>query len=59
MSIEEAAKGLKKAMKGFGTDEKKIILILCNHKNAERQEIKTMYLSMYGKVGHSDYFINR
>ena len=55
MSIEQAAKDLKKAMKGIGTDEKRIIKVLCSHSNRDRQELKNNYLTMYGKVGINDY----
>jgi len=47
---EEAAKSLRKAMQGLGTDEKRIIKELCSHTLAQRQAIKTEYLTMYGKV---------
>ncbi|XP_014674554.1 PREDICTED: annexin A7-like [Priapulus caudatus] len=47
--IELAAKMLKKAMKGLGTDEKVIIEVLVSHNNDQRQEIKTHYKTMYGK----------
>lgn len=46
---EESAKNLYKAMKGFGTDEKKIIREIVAHKNGARQEIKRQYKTMYGK----------
>jgi len=46
---EELAKGLRKAMKGFGTDEKKIIQILTSCDNAQRQELKKQFKTMYGR----------
>ncbi|XP_019645183.1 PREDICTED: annexin A7-like isoform X2 [Branchiostoma belcheri] len=46
---EEDAKILRKAMKGFGTDEDAIIEILCHRSNDQRQEIETMFKQAYGK----------
>ncbi|XP_078613924.1 annexin A6-like [Branchiostoma floridae x Branchiostoma japonicum] len=46
---EEDAKILRKAMKGFGTDEDAIIEILCHRSNDQRQEIDTMFKQAYGK----------
>jgi len=48
---EEAdAAALRKAMKGFGTDEKAIIVILANRSNHQRQLISMKFKSLYGKV---------
>ncbi|XP_041484056.1 annexin A13-like [Lytechinus variegatus] len=43
------AQGLRKAMKGLGTDEKAIINILCYRTNAQRQDIKLHYKTAFGR----------
>ncbi|OXB66972.1 hypothetical protein ASZ78_004636 [Callipepla squamata] len=40
---------LRKAMKGFGTDEKAIIDVVANRSNEQRQKIKAAFKTMYGK----------
>jgi annexin A7/11 len=40
---------LRKAMKGFGTDEDAIINVLCHRTNAQRMEICRAFKTGYGK----------
>lgn len=52
--IEEAAKSLRKSMKGMGTDESRLIKEIVTHSNAQRQLIKQKYLTLYGKTLEED-----
>lgn len=48
---------LRKAMKGFGTDEKAIIQVLAHRVNSQRQEIATHFKTMFGKVSNIKVFL--
>ncbi|KAM3912642.1 annexin A7 isoform 1-T1 [Leptodactylus fuscus] len=43
------AEKLRKAMKGFGTDEQAIIDVVANRSNDQRQKIKAAFKTAYGK----------
>ncbi|XP_077202154.1 annexin A7 [Paroedura picta] len=43
------AEVLRKAMKGFGTDEQAIIDVVSSRSNSQRQQIKAAFKTMYGK----------
>ena len=48
------AEALRKAMKGFGTDEAALIKIVANRTNRQRQEIKAAYKASFGRDLISD-----
>ena len=48
------AEALRKAMKGFGTDEAALIKIVANRTNKQRQEIKAAYKASFGRDLISD-----
>lgn len=48
-NAENDANVLRKAMKGFGTDEKAIIDVLAYRSCEQRQQIKIMFKTMFGK----------
>ena len=49
-NAEQDAEVLKSAMKGLGTDEETLINVLCYRSNTQRQELVSMYKTMFGKV---------
>jgi annexin A7/11 len=48
-NAEAAAKELRDAMKGLGTDEDKIIKVLVSHDSQQRLQILLTYKTLYGK----------
>lgn len=48
-NAEAAAKQLRDAMKGLGTNEDVILKVLVDHDNNQRQAIKTAYKTLFGK----------
>ena len=50
---------LRKAMKGLGTDEDAIIGVWPKRTNAQRQELKKMYRTMYNKVSLGLIFFSK
>ena len=51
---ENIAKSFKEAMKGFGTDEKRIIKEITQLTNQQRQIVKEKYLAIYGHTLEED-----
>lgn len=54
-NAKEDATALKKAMKGFGCDQKTIIDLLANRGIVQRIEIAEAFKSLYGKVKKNVY----
>lgn len=48
-TCEAACKELRDAMKGLGTNEAAIINVLVAHNNAQRQELRATFKTLYGK----------
>jgi len=48
-TCEAACRELNGAMKGMGTNEAAIIKVLVAHNNAQRQEIRALYKTLFGK----------
>jgi annexin A6 len=48
-NANDDCESLRKAMKGFGTDEKTIIEIISKRSNSQRQELKSVYKQMHGR----------
>ena len=51
---QQDAEALRKAMKGFGTDEAALIKIVANRTNIQRQQIKAAYKATFGRDLISD-----
>ena len=51
---QQDAEALRKAMKGFGTDEAALIKICANRTNSQRQQIKAAYKATFGRDLISD-----
>ena len=49
MSFEKDAEEIRNAMKGWGTDESRLIKVVANRTNSQRQKIKAAYKSAYGR----------
>jgi len=51
---EESAASIRKAFKGLGTDESRLIKEITRNSNGQRQLIKKQYFTMYGKQIEED-----
>ena len=49
VDLDKDAQTLRKAMKGFGTDEDAIIQVVCARDNAQRQEVKEKFKTAFGR----------
>ena len=48
-NVQDDANALRKAMRGFGTDEAAIIEIIANRSSNQRQDIKFYYKQSFGR----------
>ncbi|KAI6214669.1 Annexin [Aphelenchoides besseyi] len=48
-NASQDAEVLRNAMKGFGCNKDKVIMVLCGRNNQQRQEISRVFKTMYGK----------
>lgn len=54
IKASDVAKRLSEAFKGLGTDEEKVIYEITSITNNERQVVKQVYMSFYGKTLEED-----
>ncbi|CAG0888112.1 unnamed protein product, partial [Darwinula stevensoni] len=48
-NVQDAAKRLREAMKGLGTNERVLIDVLCSHSNRQRQMIRAQFQGLFGR----------